>query len=304
MATSVSRRDFLKTATMAAAAIGGVVPRGVAAAEPQGARRSVPGPALIDVNVTLSRWPLRRLPLDETRALVAKLRRQGVTQAWAGSFEGVLDKDLAAANSRLADECRRHGRGMLVPFGTVNPTLPDWQEDVRRCHEEHKMPGLRLYPGYHGYGLGDPVFATLLSLAAGRGLILQLVVGLEDERTQGRLMRAPAVEVAALAGLLRTQAEARIVLLNGCRWVKGPLLASLAKTGQVCCDIATLEGVGGVANLLREVPTDCVLFGSCAPLFYFESARLKLQESVLNEDQMAAVCGGNARRLLREGRGG
>jgi len=40
------------------------------------------------------------------------------------------------------------------------------------------------------------------------------------------------------------------------------LLAKLSAAGQTYFDIATLEGVGGVANLLKQVLAERVVFGS------------------------------------------
>ena len=295
-----SRREFIRTTTVVAAvAAGGLGPGAAEAVVVAGADGTAGRGALIDTNVSLSRWPCRRLPLDETPALVARLRSQGVKQAWAGSFDGLLHKDIASVNARLAADCRKNGRGLLVPFGLVNPRLPDWEDDLRRCHEEHKMPGIRLHPNYHGYKLDDPAFARLLDLARERGLIVQLAVSMEDERTQHPLMRAPHVDVAPLVALLASRSNLRIVLLNWSRGVSSTLLVKLSAAGQVCFDIATLEGVGGLANLLKQVPADRVVFGSHAPFFYLESAVLKLKESALSEAQATAIQAGNARRLSR-----
>jgi predicted TIM-barrel fold metal-dependent hydrolase len=63
-----------------------------------------------------------------------------------------------------------------------------------------------------------------------------------------------------------------------------------------------LEGVGGVANLLANLPAERVLFGSHAPFFYFESAMLKLKESPLTEEQLRALRSGNAFSLLAQKR--
>lgn len=253
---------------------------------------------IIDVNVSLSRWPFRRLTGDEPAALVAKLRQKKVVQAWTGSFDGIFHKDLAAVNARLANDCRTYGPDLLLPFGSINPKLPDWQEDLRRCHDEHGMPGIRLHPNYHGYKLDDPAFGELLKLAAARKLIVQLALCMEDERTQHPLMRVPPVDFTPLAGLVTAEPQLRLVILNSYPQLAMEKLRELSSAGQVYFDFAMVERVAPVVRLAEQVSFSRVLFGSNYPLFYFESAVLKAQESGLTEAQTKSVFEGNPRRLL------
>jgi predicted TIM-barrel fold metal-dependent hydrolase len=253
---------------------------------------------VLDVNVSLSRWPFRRLAGEEPSALVAKLRGKGVVQAWAGTFDGIFHKDLGAANARLAKECLEFGQGLLVPFGSVNPTLPNWQEDLRRCQEEHKMPGIRLHPNYHGYKLDEPVSRELLKLAAARKLIVQLALCMEDERTQHPLMRVPPVDPGPLAGIVDSEPELRLVILNVFPQFGIEKLRPLSNSGRVYFDLSMVERIGAVARLAEQVSFPQVLFGSNYPLFYLESALLKVQESGLTETQERAVLVENARRLM------
>lgn len=291
--SQLGRRAFLKTAAAAA---------GAAALdlEAPAALEGAPPPAgLIDVNVNLSRWPLRRLRFDDSGELAAMLESYGAAQAWAGTFDGLMHKDIAAANARLAEECRRSGRGLLRPFGSVNPMLPDWEDDLRRCAEEHRMPGLRLHPNYHGYKLDDPAFVRLLQLAAERRLLVQIALVMEDERMMHPLWQVPPVDVAPLARAVKEAPRLQLVLLNAAlRTLRGEPLRELLSAGEVYVEISMLEGAGGVKSLLEQAPLQRVLFGSHAPLFYFESALLKLQESALSEEELQAIRGANARRLL------
>lgn len=253
---------------------------------------------IIDINVHLGQWPFRRLPLDSTPLLVEKLRRAGVTEAWAGSFDALLHKDLCAVNARVARECEQQGAGLLRPVGSINPKLPDWQEDLRRCREQHGMRIIRLYPAWHGYTLEDPLFTELLDAAAAHSLLVQVIVLLEDARTQHPLLQIPAVDLAPLAAVLKGRPKQPLILLDALRGVAGEALSKIAQAGEVYVDISTQEGIGGLATLIESVPFERALFGSHAPFFALESALLKLKESELGDHIDQAIQHTNAERLL------
>jgi predicted TIM-barrel fold metal-dependent hydrolase len=293
---TVDRREFLQGSLLTAATMG--VLAGERAAEAEDEVFTEAGP-IIDTQVYLSRWPFRRIPGDEdTAALVELLRGQGVVQAWTGSFDGVFHKDVGAVNARLADACRTGGEGLLVPFGTVNPKLPDWEEELRRCAEQYRMPGIRLHPNYHGYGLDDPAFVRLLELAADRGMIVQLVAWMEDTRHQNPLMPVPDVDLAPLAEIVGRLPKLRIVLHNALHVPGARVLRPLVKCEHVYFDLAKLELIEGLAVALESMPIERLLFSSYSPMFYFESTLLKLRESALSKSQANSILQANAQQLL------
>lgn len=291
----MQRRDFLRVTLATTAAL--EVAQSLGAQPAPAGRAPVSAADGIDTNVNLFHWPFRRLPLDETAALLEKMSEHGIAQAWAGSFEGLLHRDVAAVNRRLAEACRASD-GRLVPFGTVNPALPDWEEDLRRCHEVHRMPGIRLHPNYHGYTLADPRFHRLLALAGARSLVVQIAVLLEDTRTHHPLMVVPDLDIAPLPAALVAAPTCRVQLLNAGKILDGALAPRLAGLPHVYFEIARIESAGGVGKHLRRLPAGRLAFGSHAPFFIYESAVIKLQEAGLTPEETRALLVENPRRLL------
>lgn len=248
---------------------------------------------IIDTNVSLFHWPFRRLPLDETDRLVKKLSSLGIGQAWAGSFEGVFQRDIRAVNQRLVSACAAHD--LLVPIGSINPELPGWEDDLRRCREDHHMPGIRLHPNYHGYSLADENFPRLLSLATNLKLFVQIAVALEDIRTQAANLQVADVDLTPLPEILKQHSAARLQILN---WKpRGAVPKALAEASGVYFDTARVEGTDGVAALLNIIPSERVMFGTHAPFLIPEASLIRVHESKLANDDLRSVLQGNANRI-------
>jgi len=305
----IDRRNFLKNSLLGAAAVS--LPGHQALAAQTGARNapavnSSPAPGIIDTNVNLFSWPFRALKYRDTNALVTKLKKHRVIEAWSGSFEALFSKDMSGVNARLAAECLGYGPGFLIPFGSVNLAWPDWQEDVRRCHEVHKMPGIRIYPGYQPFDLDHPGMEGLLKMASERGLILQVVFGMEDPRVHHPIINVGPVTFGPLLKAAQGTPNAKVELLHFSGSSQSEDLSHFMMETNTFMDISRLEGNGAVGRMIgsitglpsARVPVDRIVFGSHAPYFPVETAILKLIESPLDALQLQAIMHGNARRLL------
>jgi predicted TIM-barrel fold metal-dependent hydrolase len=300
---AIDRRRFVRTLMLPAVlpAAAALVGSTTQAAEPK-----ADGPEIIDCNVHLFDWPFRKLKYARTDSLAAKLRKHRITKAWAGNFEAVLHTQFDAANRRLAEECRSKGGGMFVPIGTVDPSGPDWEEDLRRCHETYRMAGVRLYPAYHGYGLDHAEFAKLLAESAKHGLLVQIVLRMEDERCHHPALVIGAVDVGPLVDVLKKVPKAKVQLINSAGRLLGKHVTDLVQQTQVTFDIAATEGNGGVGQLIAgtnysytgAIPIERLVFGSHAPFFPCESAVMKLFESPLDLGQLEKLMHANAKRLI------
>jgi predicted TIM-barrel fold metal-dependent hydrolase len=304
-----SRRSFISTMSASSLAAG------IAVTTPtfennvyENADYAGSNPEIIDTNINLFAWPFRRMKYADTRSLVAKLRRHRITKAWAGNFEALFSKSISEVNARLAEECRVNGEGILLPFGTVNPAWPNWEEDLRRCHEVYRMPGIRLYPTYQTFDFNHIEFPRLISLAADRGLIIQIVGDMEDSRVHHPIVLTREVSFEPLVDIMKKIPHAKVELLNWNERVSSEFLKKLVSDTSVVLDISWLESTGGLGRLIEgntwsgpetPVPVDRFFFGSHAPYFPVEASIIKLFESPLTLEQMKSVMNISASRFIK-----
>ncbi len=285
---NLNRRDLLTAAVTVSAAT-------VLNSKPVYSETAAPQFKIVDTNVSLFQWPFRRLPLDEKEALVNKLRSLGITEAWAGSFEGILHRDITGVNQRLADACEQHSE--LIPIGSINPELPGWEDDLDECVNKHNMPGIRLHPNYHSYTLDDSRFTEFLKRSTAAGVFVQVAASMEDTRTQHPKLQVPDVDLSPLPEAMKSVPGATVQILNYNS--RPPLLAKLAATPGVFFEISRVDGTDGIAKLLKSASPDRVMVGTHAPFFIPESVLIRILESNLSKDDLRLLLSDNVKQLLK-----
>ncbi len=261
------------------------------------------GPQIVDTFVHLFEWPFRKLKYSGTEPLVQKLKKHQIREAWAGNFEALFHKDIDGTNRRLMEECRRYDPDFLKPIGSVNPTWPDWEEDLRRCHEEYHMAGIRVHPDYQMIDLASTEFRSLVEKAAERNMFVQIAGDLEDPRHHHPLVNTRNHSFEPIVDVARAVPQARIQLVHWNRKVRADLLSRLVELPNIVFDSSRIEGAGELGALMNgeswygpreSIPADRFLFGSHAPFFAVESALLKLFEHYMTVGQLEQVMYKNA----------
>ena len=108
-----------------------------------------------------------------------------------------------------------------------------------------------------------------------RGLLVQIVLRMEDERVHHPAIDVPRVNASPLVDVLKKVPQAKVQLINSAGPLLGNNVSALVRETQVTFDIAATEGNGGVGRLIEgknpsyrgAIPVERLLFGSHAPYF-------------------------------------
>jgi len=249
---------------------------------------------LIDTNANLGPWPFSPLPDYTGPQLAAHLAASGIRRALVSHLGAVFLPDPMPANRRLFAAVRR--TPALLPVPILNPALRTWPEQLAECRAAAPLRAVKLLPNYHNYTLKARALDEFMAALAAAKLKLILNVRLEDERHKYFALRMKGVPVADLGGFLR-RFPSHHVLLTG---LYKPDLEKLApEHTNFSADIAFCEWMNTLELLLKKIPANRLMLGTCTPLLSTRAETDKLVRASLPARTRKLIGSGNARRFFK-----
>lgn len=255
---------------------------------------------MIDVNAYLGHFAFRQLRHNTAAGLLELMDSRRIERAVVSSAAAITYRNTQAGNEEVAAEVSRH-RDRFLPFAVLNPAYAGWRDDLKTCHEEFGMTGLRLYPGWHNYGLSDTVCHDLVSAAAERGMVISIPVRVEDPRQRSWLVNVPNVGMEEIAGLVKAWPRAQFILVNGSGFVGSSLgRKNNGLPANYAIEISLLSAVlaNEIGQLIANLGEDRLVFGTGMPFQYPDPALLKIEVLEASETVKEQLRRRNAAKLL------
>lgn len=256
---------------------------------------------IVDVNAYLGPFAFRRLRHNTPESLLALMDSKGIDRAVVSSAAAITYRNAQAGNEDVAAQIRGY-RDRLTPFAVINPFYAGWQDDLKACHEDFGMTGLRLYPKWHNYQLADPCCQELVHEASLRDMVISIPVRVEDSRQRSWLLDVPDLPLPEIVELVRTYPKARFILLNGANYTGSPLgRKDNGLPSNYAIEISRLTALLGneLGQLVTNLGADRVMFGTRMPFSYPDPALVKLQVLDARETDKEKIRSRNAMSWLR-----
>ena len=255
---------------------------------------------IIDTNAYLGPFAFRQLRQNTAEGLLRLMDEKGIDKAMVSSAAAITYRNAQPGSEEVAQATAPH-RDRLIPFAVVNPFYAGWKDDLKICHEELGMKGLRLYPKWHNYSLADGCCLELIHQAAERGMLVSIPIRVEDYRQRSWLVDVPDVPLPEIVALVKACPEARFLLVNGAGYTGSSLGKKESDLpANYWIEISRLSALlaDEIGTLVSRLGADRLVFGSGMPFKYPDPALLKLEVLDASAQVREAIQGGNAARLL------
>ena len=255
---------------------------------------------LIDTNAYLGPYAFRQLRHNTPAELLKLMDRKGIDRAVVSSAIAVTYRNAQSGNEEVAAAVKPH-RDRLIPLAVINPFYAGWRDDLKICHAEFGMKGLRLYPRWHNYNLADQSCLEMIRAAAELKMVVSIPIRVEDSRQRSWLVDVPDVSLAELATLVKACPDARFLFVNGAGFAGSPLgKKSSDLPANYAIEISRLSAVMGdeIGQLLATLGADRVVFGTGMPFNYPDPSLVKLEVLTASEEDKEKIRWKNAAKLL------
>lgn len=272
---------------------------------------------VVDANAFVGHWPYRELDAS-VETLLERMDEAGVDRSIVSSIESVTYRNPQPGNRRLAGAIEGH-EDRFVPFATVNPTYPAWDEDLAECVEEFGMRGVTLLPGYHDYELSDPAVERFMRACADRDLPVLFCAALEDQRQRHPTTKLEGVAkdrfddeaIRNLITLLHDVPETDVVVADA--WTGAadvaaetrssgkPWLGRRDRAGETLFVLGDcyMYYVRQGRDIVDEIGVDNLVLGPQLPFKYAESYVNPLDHLPIDDDERRQIARENLLSLVR-----
>ena len=247
---------------------------------------------ILDINTWTGHWnthPIR----GDVESVRAALTACGVDRICLSPLDAAWCPNQHQHNGMVYDAMRRYPE--IIPVPVLDPTLSTWPEELACALIQPRMRLVKLLPAYGPYELSAA--DALCEALAQENLAVIIQTRIDDPRAQHPLVRASDIPADAIVDLAERHPHLTVI-------IGGPTTASIRSLGDrllalpnLYADVSQAEGLDGIKTLVDAGLTHKLLFGSHAPLFVPFSALVRVLND-LNDEDAAAILGGNAVRML------
>lgn len=234
----------------------------------------------VDVNCLWGHWPYRKLYKNTFKDLQRIHQENGIATGYISSMNSIFYNDPFEGEEELHAVIK--GSGYQHIF-TTNPQLPRFIEDIQKGIDQFNIKGVRVYPGYHQYGLDDENLQRLCEFLHKKNLPLFLTLRLEDPRmnylTEPRVLTTDEIKC-----FVEQYPKNQIVLLT-------IFLRELVALRDTICAHENLQfDTSGlkdqlfvIEKLLTMFAPNKIAYGSLYPLYCLKSTLFTITQAEIEE---------------------
>ena len=242
----------------------------------------------MDCNCFAGSWPFHRVRRGTLTDIRARHREYEIEGGYLSSTDAIFFNDPYEADRALDAKLAGDYRHVM----TVNPLLPGAWEDIRRGAKEFFAAGVRIFPGFHGYKLTDPVVQELYTLLEELGIALFVTLRMEDDRST-YLFHPRIIPIYEIRGFLSGRIPVPTLLCNVWTHEMREIAGDMLFCKNAFADMSGFkEGVFIVEELVEAGLGPKLVYGSNAPILSMRSSLLGVETAEIDPQIKAEILSG------------